>query len=309
MKLALSIPHHGRLAGPEFVRDFCMAADELGFGALWAVDHVVMPERINSEYTLARRPAVMKDNSVSHLLAPNYESTSTLLFAAGITSRIALGTSVSVLPLRNPVLNARMLATLDVYSGGRLIFGVGVGWLREEAEAMQMPWDHRGARSEEHIALLRHLWLADGALTSFEGRFYRFPNIDPEPRPIQRPPPILIGGHSDVAIDRAARIGDGWIAASMSLGRLEEHLTKLRAAADKAGRNMDAMTVVNGMGVAAGTGTDQPMGEPMADVVARAQAFRAAGVDYLSLGIDAPDRATLMAIVRQLAEDLIPAVA
>jgi alkanesulfonate monooxygenase SsuD/methylene tetrahydromethanopterin reductase-like flavin-dependent oxidoreductase (luciferase family) len=130
MKLALSIPHHGKLAGAEFVRDFCAATDELGFGALWALDHVVMPERINSAYTLARRPAVMKDNSVSRLLSPNYESTSTLLFAAGVTSRIALGTSVSVLPLRNPVLNARMLATLDIYSGGRLIYGVGVGWLR-----------------------------------------------------------------------------------------------------------------------------------------------------------------------------------
>lgn len=131
MKIALSIPHHGRLASPGFVKDFCIAADELGFGALWAADHVVMPERMErSVYTLGRRPAVLKNNSVSEFLSPNYESTSTLLWVAALTSRIALGTSVSVLPIRNPILNARMLATLDLYSGGRLLYGVGVGWLR-----------------------------------------------------------------------------------------------------------------------------------------------------------------------------------
>jgi alkanesulfonate monooxygenase SsuD/methylene tetrahydromethanopterin reductase-like flavin-dependent oxidoreductase (luciferase family) len=192
------------LASPAYIRDYCQTADDLGFGSLWAVDHVVMPLHIESEYTLARRPARMADGSVSNLLRPNYESTSTLLWVAGFTSRAKLATSVSVLPLRNPVYNARMLASLDIYSGGRLLYGVGVGWLKEEADAMHMPWDHRGARSDEHIAVLRRLWLADGDWVDFHGEYYGFPEIDPEPRPVQQPPPILIGGHSGGALAQGA---------------------------------------------------------------------------------------------------------
>ena len=120
------------------------------------------------------------------------------------------------------------LATLDVYSGGRVLYGVGVGWLREEAEAMGMPWDRRGRRSEEHIALLRALWCADGDLVEFHGEFHDLPPMDPEPRPVQRPIPILIGGHSDIALERAGRIGDGWIAAPMSPAPLAEHWAKVR---------------------------------------------------------------------------------
>jgi len=309
VKIGLSIPHWGKLASPAFVKDFCVAADELGFGALWAVDHVVMPETMNSEYTLGRRTAILDDNSVSRLLAPNYESLSTLLWVAGFTSRIGLGTSISVLPLRNPVLNAKMLATLDIYSGGRLLFGVGVGWLREEAEAMQMPWDHRGARSEEHIAVLRRIWTAEGPLVNFEGRFYRFPNMDPQPRPIQTPPPILIGGHSDPALDRTARIGDGWIAASMSIRRYQEHLDKLRGALDRAGRSLDDLILVNSTRVAAGPDAGDPIGEPMDAIVERALEFRDLGVNYLSVGIDGADRPTMLAAIRRLADDMVPAVA
>ena len=139
-----------------------------------------------------------------------------------------LGTSVAVLPIRNAVANARQLSTLDVYSGGRVLYGVGVGWLREEAEAMSMPWDRRGKRSEEHIALLRALWCADGDLVEFHGEFHDIPPMDPEPRPVQRPIPILIGGHSDVALERAGRIGDGWIAAQMSPSVVAEHWPRCR---------------------------------------------------------------------------------
>jgi alkanesulfonate monooxygenase SsuD/methylene tetrahydromethanopterin reductase-like flavin-dependent oxidoreductase (luciferase family) len=99
------------------------------------------------------------------------------------------------------------------------------------AEMMGMPWDHRGRRSEEHIALLRTLWCADGDLVEFHGEYHDIPLIDPEPRPVQRPIPILVGGHSDVALERAARIGDGWIAASMSPEPLAEHWAKVRDAA------------------------------------------------------------------------------
>ena len=237
MDVGVTIPHTGRNASPAWVREYCTAAEQLGFDSLWGVDHLVMPHHTDSDYTLGRKPAKIGDDAVSGLLSPNYEMMTTLTWVAGFTERMKLGTAVAVLPIRNAVHNARALATLDVYSGGRVVYGVGVGWLREEAEAMGMPWDRRGARSEEHIALMRTLWCAEGDLVEFHGEFHDLPPMDPEPRPVQRPIPILIGGHSDIALERAGRIGDGWIAAQMSPERVAEHWPRVLESAERNGRD------------------------------------------------------------------------
>ena len=168
----------------------------------------------------------------------------------------------------------RQVATLDVYSGGRVLYGIGAGWLREEAEAMNMPWDRRGRRTEEHIALMRTLWCAEGDLVEFHGEFHDLPPMDPEPRPLQRPVPILIGGHSDVALDRAGRIGDGWIAAMMSPPRLAEHWTKVRDAAVRAGRDADALLLV--------ASTPAMQGGELVDAVGERAEL---GVDHLTVGL------------------------
>jgi len=186
---------------------------------------------------LARRPANIADGALSAQLAPNFELATTLAFVAAITERIRIGTAVMVLPIRNAVLNARQLATIDRYSGGRLLCGVGVGWLKEEADVMHMPWDRRGARADEHIALLRAIWTAAGPYVEFQGEFWTVPPMDSEPRPVQQPIPILIGGHSEVAIDRAARLGDGWIAAGVSPQRLSELIALLHTACRRHGRD------------------------------------------------------------------------
>lgn len=244
MEIGLTLPHTGRHASAAFVRDFAVTAEDTGFDSLWAVDHMVMPHHTDSLYTLGRNPAPIADDAVSGLLSPNYEMHTTLAWVAGFTERVKLGTAVAVLPIRNAVANARQVATLDVYSGGRVLYGVGAGWLREEAEAMDMPWDRRGRRTEEHIALMRALWCAEGDLVEFHGEFHDLPPMDPEPRPVQRPVPVLVGGHSDIALDRAGRIGDGWIAAMMSPPRLAEHWTKVRDAAERAGRDPDTLLLV-----------------------------------------------------------------
>ena len=225
---------------PSFVREFCTTA-EAGWAShsLWGVDHMVMPHHTDSLYTLGRKPANIGDDAVSGLLSPNYEMHTTLTWVAGFTERVKLGTAVAVLPIRNAVANARQVATLDVYSGGRVLYGVGAGWLREEAEAMGMPWDrarspHRGAHRADACDLVRR-----GRPRRVPRRVPRLPPMDPEPRPVQRPSPILIGGHSDIALDRAGRIGDGWIAAMMSPPRLAEHWAKVREAAERNGRDPD----------------------------------------------------------------------
>lgn len=243
MEIGLKIPHTGRRATPELVREWCTLADDLGYASLWGVDHVVMPRTVESEYVLPRKPATIGEDAVSALLSPNFEMITTLAFAAALTRRIELGTAVAVLPIRNAVLNARQVATIDRLSGGRVVLGVGVGWLREEADAMGMPWDRRGARADEHIALLRALWTAPGPHVEFHGEFHDLPPMDPEPRPVQQPIPILVGGHSEAAIDRAARLGDGWIAAAMSSDRLAELQPLLRAALDRHGRRADDVPV------------------------------------------------------------------
>jgi probable F420-dependent oxidoreductase len=279
MELGLVLPHTGPSASPEFIRDFVHAAEAHGFARLWAVDHLVLPFHVTSMYVLGHEPARVADGWLSESLAPNYEMMTTLAWVAGQTTTIGLGTSVAVLPLRNPIANARQLATLDAMSGGRLTYGVGVGWLREEATAMGVPWDRRGARTEEHIALLRELWCATDPYVEFHGRFYDFAPMDPRPQPNQRPIPILIGGHSGKAIDRAARIGDGWIAAPTSVQRLTGLVTALRRAAEAHGRAPDSLYTV-----ASTTYTDA---RSFADTCA---ALRRLGIDHLQvvLPVDEP---------------------
>jgi probable F420-dependent oxidoreductase len=243
LQVGVRIPHTGRGASPERIRAWCQAAERAGFDSVWGVDHIVMPERVESLYPLPRRPTAIADNGVSVLLAPNFELMTTLSFVAAVTERIKIGTSIAVLPIRNAVLNARQVATVDRLSGGRLLYGVGVGWLREEADAMGMPWDRRGARAEEHIALLRAIWTAPGDHVEFHGEFWDLPAMDPEPRPVQQPIPILVGGHTAVAMQRAARVGDGWIAGPMSSDRLAELMIELRAACTRYGRDPRSLPV------------------------------------------------------------------
>ena len=284
MEIGVVIPHTGPSASPAFIRDFVQAAEACGIDRLWAVDHLVLPQRITSRYVLGRKPAPVADDWLSSSLAPNYEMVTTLTWVAAHTETIGLGTSVAVLPIRNPIANARQLATLDTFSGGRLMYGVGIGWLREEATAMHMAWEQRAARSEEHIELLRTLWCATERYVEFRGKYYDFAPIDPSPQPQQRPIPILIGGHSSPALDRAVRIGDGWIAAPMSANRLAELLAELYRLADHHGRpHTDLFTV--GSTSFDPRGGSKSFGETF-------DAYRQVGVDHLQVLLPSDDPAS-----------------
>jgi probable F420-dependent oxidoreductase len=294
MEFGLTIPHTGRHASPEWVREYCVTAEQAGWDSLWGVDHLVMPQHTDSEYTLGRAPAKIADDAVSGLLSPNYEMMTTLTWVAGFTDRVKLGTAIAVLPIRNAVHNARILATLDVYSGGRVVYGVGVGWLREEAEAMGMPWDRRGARSEEHIALLRALWCAEGDVVEFHGEFHDLPPMDPEPRPVQRPIPILVGGHSDIALDRAGRIGDGWIAAQMSPERVAQHWPKVLEAAERNSRDPATLRLF--------TSVSGKVEIPLGDLLAQ---YRDLGVDHVQVGLHRKDPTETLDMIRDVADNVL----
>ena len=194
------------------------------------------------------------------------------------------------------------LATLDVLSGGRLLVGAGAGWLREEAEALQMPWDHRGARLEEHIAVLRTLWEAKEPYVSYHGEFYRFEEIDPEPRPVQRPLPILIGGHSARARERAGRIGDGWMAATLPLDVQRQWAAEVREVASRHGRDPDKLLIVGYLRLSRGGGGALSH----AELCQRIREHQEAGTRHLVVRFESPTTKARIEEMRQFTKDVLP---
>jgi probable F420-dependent oxidoreductase len=233
MKLGVQVPHFGPNASPEGVLEVARRAEEMELDAVWVSDHVVFPTAANSSY-----PHSSKGLPTANL-SPIFEALTTLSFLAGATSSVRLGTSILLPALRQPVLAAKMLASLDVLCGGRLVLGVGAGWLEAEFELLGVSdFDRRGRLLDETINVWRTLW-ADRS-PSFEGDFFRFEEMIFDPLPAQRPgPPIWVGGHSPPALRRAARIGDGWHAARVGpaefaelVGRLREELAAVDRPAD-----------------------------------------------------------------------------
>jgi probable F420-dependent oxidoreductase len=204
---------------PKVIVPLAKKAEDLGFESFWVGEHVVFPTHIESSYPYAEVPAPLPTT-------PLYDPIVQLGHLAAVTQRIKLGTSVYLLPLRHPLHIARMLVTLDVISEGRILFGVGTGWLREEIEALGADYTRRGRCTDEILIILRRLWT--GARIAHVGEFYRFAEIGFEPKPVRGTIPILVGGMGNAALKRAARFGDGW----MGVHRLLlEH--SLFAAADR----------------------------------------------------------------------------
>lgn len=187
---------------PSFMLPMVQRMEELGYSTAFMGEHLTFPEEIASVYPYgAELGPPLRDT-------PLFDPLITLATIAAKTEKLRVGTSVYLLPLRHPVIVAKLAATLDVLSGGRFRFGVGSGWLKEEFDAADQPWDHRGARLEEAVGVMRRLWTEPRV--AHEGRFYRFAEMAFEPKPTQSPIPIILGGETELALKRAARIGDGW---------------------------------------------------------------------------------------------------
>jgi probable F420-dependent oxidoreductase len=203
MRYGFYLPTRGGCATPEALETIVQRGEALGFHSVMIADHVVFPTAIASRYPYTASGEFPGGGDA-------LEQLTLVAFVAGRTRTLRLVTSVMILPYRNPVLTAKMLATIDVLSSGRLTVGVGVGWLREEFEALGAPdFERRGAASDEYLRIFKTLWTEDPA--SFAGEFYRFAGLRCLPQPVQKPhPPIWIGGHSAPALRRVARHGDGW---------------------------------------------------------------------------------------------------
>ena len=240
MKFGIVYSNTGPFTRPEGAVSLARAAEKTGFESLWTVEHVVVPTGYESPYPYSRNGR-MPGGEVSDIPDPLVW----LTWVAASTSTIKLATGILILPQRNPVILAKEVATLDVLSGGRVILGVGVGWLKEEFDALGISFSQRGARTDEYIGALRALW--GEAEPTFNGRFVNFEKANCNPKPPRGADvPIVIGGHSPQAARRAGRLGDGFFPARIKPAELTVLLDEMRTAARDEGRDPDAIEVTCG---------------------------------------------------------------
>ena len=211
MKFGVILPHRWLYASGQTIADFAREAEELGYASLWVTDHIFVPT-----YRTERGQIF-------------YEALMTLAYVSSVTERCLLGTTVLALPPRNPVLVAKQVATLDALSRGRVVLGVGTGWVEEELAYLGVPWSERGRMLDEAIRVLRELWNG-GSPSSFAGRYTSYEDMAFFPKPAQPGgPKILVGGMTEPSLKRAARLGDGWIPWAVTPRELREGLDKIRS--------------------------------------------------------------------------------
>jgi probable F420-dependent oxidoreductase len=316
MHFGFALPGRGPLATPESLTKLAQKADGLRYSSLFVTDHVVIPATYDSPYPYAPSGRFAGDWTNGYL-----EPLALMGVLAGLTSRVKLGTSVLVVPYRNPVVTAKMLATLDVMSGGRLILGAGVGWMREEFETVQAPpFEARGKVTDEYLRLMREMWTKEPV--QFTGAYYRLPSVSALPKPRQKGGiPIWIGGHTDVALRRTGELADAWHPIGMrppAMLHPPEYAEKVQAIhrwAEKAGRDPRDITlslrVPLELAPARGKTavSDQPgFRGTAADVIGHIKSYQALGVTHFVFDLAPADLRGQLAMMERFAEEVRPKV-
>jgi len=264
VRIGAKVPNSGPLPGTIGISEMARVLEQAGFQSLWVADHVVLPAEIGSRY-----PFAADGKATWSTKAPYFDAVVAIALIASATERATIGTAVLVLPLRNPVVFAKQAASLDVLSGGRLALGLGAGWLREEFEALGVPFDARGRRLVDGIRILGECWT---------GTYQE--DIVFSPTPVG-PLPLYVGGHSEIALRRAGALGDGWLG-QQSLDAVDTHELEaahaaITLAAADAGRDPARLRVVLRIVDSAGRSDE---------VARRLPALEAAGVDEVIVDLD-----------------------
>jgi len=233
MRFGIAFANTGPFASPAGASVMAEAAEQSGFESVWTVEHVVVPRDYSSAYPYSR-DGKMPGGGEFDIPDPLIW----LSWLAARTTTLKLATGILILPQRNPVVLAKEVATLDALSGGRMLLGIGIGWLEEEFDILGVPFADRARRTEEYVEAMRALWSQD--LPTFSGETVSFTDAFCRPRPVDGSVPVIVGGHSPAAARRAGRIGDGFFPAK---GDLPALLGEMRTAAEQAGRDPDAIEV------------------------------------------------------------------
>jgi probable F420-dependent oxidoreductase len=316
MLFGFALPGRGPLATPEALAKLAEKADALRYASLFVTDHVVIPTSLDSTYPYSTTGRFATDWTNGYL-----EPLAMMGVLVGLTSRVKIGTSVLVVPYRNPVVTAKILATLDVMSGGRIILGAGVGWMKEEFEAVQAPpFAERGKVTDEYLRLMREMWTREPV--EFRGAHYRLPSVSALPKPRQKGGiPIWIGGHTDAALRRTGELADAWHPIGMRPPAMllpEEYADKvriIRAWAAKAGRDPRSiglslrvpLELAPRRGKAAVS--DQPGFRGGADAVIRhIRSYQTLGVSHFVFDLGAADLKGQLTMMERFAEEVRPKV-
>jgi len=235
MQYGIVLPKH---INPDELIKFAVAAENLGFHSLWAADHIVLPITETNLY-----PYTEDGRFTANAEDPQLDAFTLLSFISSQTSQINLGTSVAIIPYRNPILQAKMFASLDVLTKGRVICGAGVGWWKEEFAALNAPFEKRGLATDEYLQIFKQLWTSD--VTEFHGETYDFSGIAFFPKPIQKPNgiPIWVGGHTKRAVRRTVRFGDTWHPTRLDPNQIENMLPFINQQCEEYGRNRDEISI------------------------------------------------------------------
>ncbi len=283
MRIDLWVPTASPFSTPELLAVVGAEAEQRGVGTLWVGEHVVLFDEYESSYPYAEDGRIPAPPGTGLL-----EPFTTLSFLAAHTATVRLGTAMVLLPQRNPVYTAKEVATLDWLSNGRVDFGVGVGWLEEEFNAVNVPWPRRGKRTDEYLDVLHTLWCDE--TSAYQGEFYSLDACTMQPKPVQQPhPPVHIGGESDAALARVAHAGQGWHTFNRGPDDLAEPLARLEGLLADRGRSRADVTI-----------TVCPYFQPLdADIAGRYADAGADAVAALLLPFSADD-------VRRALDDLQP---
>ncbi len=302
LRFGVYVPTTGPYANADSLREVTQAAEALGYDSIWTGDHIVIPKGVDfSKYLYGEFPVDMD------ITNPFFDCVASLAYLAGMTKKVRLCIGILVAPARNAMVLAKELATIDNLSGGRVVLGIGTGWMSEEFTALNLPpgtFDNRGAVTDESMEVYRAMW-ADG-LSSYHGRHYDFDTVAAFPKPAQRPGiPIWVGGNSGPALRRVARLGDGWQGLTLTAAEVKQKNAEIDRLLAEAGRKPTDVTravAVHVMQTQPGAPLPvQPSAAMMvgdaASLAAQVNAYAEAGAQELTLNAPA---ATPAEFIREL---------
>ncbi len=308
MKIGLAMP---RLPDAQGIKAFIKRAEDLGFESVLIGDHVVLPTAGTTQY-----PYTADGSFIRPADEPFLDAMALLGFMTACSDTIRLGTTVIIVPYRDPVVQAKMFSSLDVLSGGRIICGVGVGWLEKEFETLNVPYSERGPMTDEYIEVFQTLWTQEDPV--YNGRFVQIDGVKFTPKPVQSPLPIWVGGHTRRALRRTAKYGHCWHPTRQTPDFVAKNIPYLREQTELAGRDPDEITISLkrslhftdiGLGEQGGVRSTGAMVGETGQVIDDIRRCRELGIDQLTYDFRVSGMEDSIRVMEHLAETALPVAA